>query len=127
MRIPANYRLFLISRMLPMVMESGYYAHLHDWTFDNDWDYTNEYKHIYSPENNNADHPQSVDVVQIVGVAKNGRAANHFFPGTALLLLPYYLLADGVVQLLSWIGVHVPRNGYAVFIKFSSALFNLYQ
>jgi hypothetical protein len=91
----------------------GYYAHLHEWTFDNDWNYTNEYKHIYSPENNNADNPQSVDVVQIVGVTKNGRAANHFFPGTALLLLPYYLLADGVVQLLSWIGVHIPRNGYA--------------
>lgn len=91
----------------------GYYAHLHDWTFDNDWNYTNEYKHIYSPENNNSDHPQSVDVVQIVGVTKNGRAANHFFPGTALLLLPYYLLADGAVQLLSWIGVHISRNGYA--------------
>lgn len=91
----------------------GYYAHLHDWVFDNDWNYTNEYKHIYSSENNNAVLPQSVDDVQIVAVTAGGKAANHFFPGTAVLLLPFYWLADVVTRVLISFGASMARNGYS--------------
>ncbi len=89
----------------------GYYAYLHSWYFDHDWDSTNEYKHIYTPENNNALQPHSAAEVQIVHTTQSGRALNHFSPGTAVLLLPWYVLADVIVQLLPD-SLQVARSGY---------------
>lgn len=90
----------------------GYYAHLHSWIIDNDWDYTNEYQHLYTPENNNALAPVSVDAVQIVEMSPKKVAANHFFPGTALLLLPGYVLAAAIVVVARVVGVVVSDSGY---------------
>lgn len=89
----------------------GYYAYLHSWYFDHDWDSTNEYTHIYTPENNNALHPQSAPQVQIVHTTEGGKALNHFSPGTAVLLLPWYIVADGIVLLLPD-SLQVARTGY---------------
>lgn len=71
----------------------GYYAHLHSWVIDRDWDYTNEYQHNYTPENNNSTKPTSSPSVQIVATRKDGKAENFYGPGVAILLLPFYLFA----------------------------------
>lgn len=90
----------------------GYYAHLHSWVIDGDWDYTNEYQHIYSAENNNSLQPVSSDQIQIVGVTSNGKAENHYSPGVAVLLLPFYLAAHGISALLNVVGISVSLHGY---------------
>lgn len=91
----------------------GYYAHLHSWVIDDDWNYTNEYQHRYSPENNNALTPENTETVQIVGVTKSGRASNHFFPGTAVLLLPFYITAHFITQFLIFWGNNLAHTGYS--------------
>ncbi|NCN82748.1 MAG: hypothetical protein GW947_02160 [Candidatus Pacebacteria bacterium] len=91
----------------------GYYAYLHSWYFDADNDFTNEYRHIYNHENNNSQRPLSSPIVQIVGTNSQGKALNHFSPGTALLLLPFYALADGVVVVANFFGASLARTGYS--------------
>lgn len=90
----------------------GYFAHLHTWKFDNDWNYDNEYQHIYTPENNNTAQPRSADAIQIVGLTESGHAANHFFPGAALMWLPFYWLADVTLWLVGSV-TGLARNGYS--------------
>lgn len=91
----------------------GYYAHLHSWVIDHDFDYTDEYEHHYSPENNNAQHPTSAPVVQIVSTTASGKAENKYSPGVAILLLPFYLAAhllkhgtgyEDIYQILTGLG-----------------------
>ncbi len=82
----------------------GYYAHLHSWYIDHDWDSTNEYKHIYSPENNARLQPLSAAQVQIVGTSQSGRALNHYSTGMAVLLLPWYVAADLFTRFYNMLG-----------------------
>jgi len=91
----------------------GYYAHLHSWYFDHNWDSTNEYQHIYTPENNNALNPIQADHVQIISVSSRGRANNQFSPGSALFLLPFYVLADLISLVLLQLGIVISRTGYS--------------
>lgn len=90
----------------------GYYSHLHSWVIDGDWDYTNEYKHIYDHEHNNAVLDSQVPVVQIVGTSKDGRAENFYGTGVAVLLLPFYILAHVFSLLLNLLGAGVSTQGY---------------
>lgn len=91
----------------------GYFAFLHSWYFDADWEFTNEYQHLWTPTNNNLEAPASTDTVQIVTADPQGRARNYFLPGTALLWLPAYLIADALV--LGWNATSgaLPRQGYS--------------
>lgn len=91
----------------------GHYAYLHSWYFDGNNDFTNEYQHLYNYQNNNSNSPLKSDLVQIVGTNSEGRALNHFSPGMAILLLPFYILADGVVVLSNFFGASLARNGYS--------------
>ena len=91
----------------------GYYSYLHSWYFDADANFTNEYKHIYSYENNNSLSPIVSGSVQIVGSNSKGDALNHFSPGMAILLLPFYVLADGATNLANFFGASLPRHGYS--------------
>jgi hypothetical protein len=86
----------------------GYYAHLHSWIIDKDWEYSNEYKHNYSPLNNNSYNPTQADSIQIVATNSRGQAENHYSPGTAVLLLPAYLLAHFLSNTF-----HFPNTGYS--------------
>jgi hypothetical protein len=90
----------------------GYYSHLHSWVIDGDWDYTNEYKHIYDAEHNNVDTGKESPVVQIVGTTPSGRAENFYGTGVAVLLLPFYLLAHGVSLLANVFGAGLSTQGY---------------
>lgn len=90
----------------------GYYAHLHSWYFDHNFDSTNEYMHIYTPENNNSLNPIAADHVQIISVSSTGRANNQFSPGSAILLSPFYLVADLSAVVLNIIGIGISRSGY---------------
>src|SRR6185369_12161298 len=89
----------------------GYYAHLHSWYFDHDFNYTNEYKHIYTPENNNNPKPLVSPVIQIVGITPDGRAENLYSTGVAILLFPFYTAADGVAIIGNSIGIPLARTG----------------
>lgn len=91
----------------------GYYAHLHSWYFDQDWNYTNEYQHIYSPENNNREEPLQSPTIQIVKTTISGVAENHYSPGIAVLLLPFYVVADILVRLAQFVSLPVAANGYS--------------
>jgi len=91
----------------------GYYAHLHSWVIDGDWDYTNEYKHIYDHEHNNANTGVESSNVQIVSVAKNGKAENFYGTGVALILLPFYLLAHLLSVVANYLGANLSVEGYS--------------
>jgi hypothetical protein len=90
----------------------GYYSHLHSWVIDGDWNYTNEYKHIYDAEHNNVDTGVESPVVQIVSTTIDGKAENFYGTGVAVLLLPFYLLAHFVSLVLNVFGVGVSTQGY---------------
>ncbi|HYD35199.1 MAG TPA: hypothetical protein VD999_03985 [Vitreimonas sp.] len=100
----------------------GYYAHLHTWVIDRDFDHTNEYKHIYTPVNNNALTPTVSPVIQIVATTQDGRAENHYSPGVALLLLPFYITGHLVAQLLVLGGISVSVTGYGDIYQISSGI-----
>jgi hypothetical protein len=91
----------------------GYYAHVRSWVIDHDLDTTNEYKHIYNKENNNKDTSLSVDTVQIVPTRKDGTAENFYSPGVAILLLPFFTLADAIVRSAALLDIDLHRNGYS--------------
>jgi hypothetical protein len=90
----------------------GYFAHLHTWVIDRDFDHTNEYKHIYNHTNNNAQVPLVSPVVQIVATTKAGKAENHYSPGVALLLIPAYGVAHGLSLAAQSLGWPVSSTGY---------------
>lgn len=91
----------------------GYYAHVRSWVIDQSIDTTNEYKHLYTPQNNNSLHPYSVNSVQIVSSKKDGRVENFYGPGVGLFLLPFFLTADVLTQLASLVGYTLPKTGYS--------------
>lgn len=103
---------YIVSRQAVYGDGIGYYAHVRSWVIDGDWDTTNEYKHLYNHDNNNAVDPNSTDLVQIVPLSKKGVAANHFSTGVAVLLLPFYLLAHLIAVILNYFSGHFSTTGY---------------
>jgi hypothetical protein len=95
----------------------GYYAYARSWLIDGNSDTTDEYRHIYNWENNNAARPAVSDVVQIVAVSPNGRAANHFSPGPALLFFPGLLLGHILSLTSDTLGLSLSTTGYADFYQ----------
>lgn len=100
----------------------GYFAHLHSWVFDRDLDFTNEFRHVYSPENNNSSLSKSAPDILFVDTLPDKKAANYYNPGIAALLLPFYLTADFVTVLGNTIGLPWIRNGYSDLYQIFSGL-----
>ncbi|EKD52562.1 MAG: hypothetical protein ACD_61C00304G0001 [uncultured bacterium] len=90
----------------------GYYSHLHSWVIDRDWDYTNEYRHIYDSEHNNAIEDTLSPSVQIVSTTPEGKAENFYGTGVAVLLLPFYLLAHLIALTINFFGAGISTLGY---------------
>ncbi|KKQ43380.1 MAG: hypothetical protein US60_C0003G0024 [Microgenomates group bacterium GW2011_GWC1_37_8] len=91
----------------------GYYSYLHSIVIDGNIDTTNEYKHIYTPVNNNSLNPKDSPDVQIIKASNDGRAENHFGMGVAILLLPFFIIANTLSIILNFIGIPVPTHGYS--------------
>lgn len=97
-----------------------YYAWLHSAYFDHDINFSNELKHIYNNQyNNNFPNALTNNNPQVTSVGKVG---NFHMPGMAILLLPFYFLADMVVIFLNFLGFHVLRNGYSDIYQIISGL-----
>lgn len=90
----------------------GYFSHLHSWVIDRDWNYTNEYRHIYDSEHNNAIEDSLSTSVQIVSTTSEGKAENFYGTGVAVLLLPFYLLAHAITLLMNLFGIGLSTSGY---------------
>lgn len=88
-----------------------YWANLHTWYIDKNLDYTNEFRHLYSPENNSSKNDVLAPVPLKTRITDTGRTDNPHPPGTAILWLPAYVIGDLMARLWG-----VP-NGYS----------NLYQ
>lgn len=85
-----------------------YWSHLHSWRFGKIFDYDSEYKHVYSPENNNLIYSLSAPVPLKTRITSLEKTDNPHPPGTAVLLLPWYVWADELAGIF-----HLPRNGYS--------------
>lgn len=77
----------------------GYYSFLRSIVIDHDLDFSNEYAH-YQIE------------TSFYGLTPTGRAANKYAIGTALLWLPFFLVAHGVAYAGAALGFDVVPNGY---------------
>jgi hypothetical protein len=100
----------------------GYFAHLHSWVFDRDLNFTNEFRHIYSPENNNSPNPISAPDVLFVNTLPDQSAANYYNPGMAMLLLPFYIAADLIANFGNLAGLPFQQNGYSDLYQIFSGL-----
>jgi hypothetical protein len=89
-----------------------YYAYLHSWVFDRDLNFENELKAIPG-------------VWELMMDAHPERPEYNVAPiGAAVVWLPFYLLAHGLMLVLSGMGYEVPTNGlsspYAMAAAFGS-------
>ncbi len=90
-----------------------YWAYLHTWYFDKDPDFTNEYKHLYRPEFNNA-HPEAFSpVIQKTKVTDRELTDNIHPAGTAVFIFPFYVLANGINFISNLAGIGWLNNGYS--------------
>ncbi len=90
-----------------------YWAYLHSVYFDKDLDFSNEYRHIYNPTNNNSRIETLYETIHKTWKTDKGLTDNLHPPGTAILLAPFYILSDHVVRVLNFFGAHLARNGYS--------------
>jgi len=90
-----------------------YWVYLHSVYFDNDIDFTNEYKHNFNPKNNNSLDPIESPVVLKTVITPIGNTDNPHTPGMSLLISPFFITADGLTIILRRAGLIIPRNGYA--------------
>ncbi len=78
-----------------------YYAYLHSWVFDHDLNFENELKAIPG-------------VWDLMSEAHPSRPEYNVAPiGAAVVWLPFYLAAHGLMLVLSGMGLDVPTNGIA--------------
>ena len=90
-----------------------YWSYLHTWYFDKNTDFTNEYKHLYRPEFNNA-HPEAFSsVIQKTKITEKGFTDNIHPPGTSIFMFPFYVLAHFINSLLNMWGLGWLNNGYS--------------
>lgn len=87
-----------------------YWAFTRSLYFSQNIDISDEMAHLYSPESNNRQAPFGTNS-ELAGKTKE--ITHSFSLGISVIWLPFYLLADAVVVLLSSLGVHTVRNGYS--------------
>ena len=92
---------------------NNYWAYLHTWRFDGNYDFANEFRHVFFPDTNNAAVDTLAPEVLKTGITAVGRTDNNHTAGTALFFLPWYLLAD--------VFAPVP-NGYSDFYQVTVGL-----
>ncbi len=97
-----------------------YWAYLPSVYFDRDVDFENEYKHIYSPENNNSFNPQKAPAVQKTSISSLGKTVNPHPPGAAVVWFPAFVFADIISFLFN-----LPRNGFADAYQILSGLWTV--
>ena len=97
-----------------------YYAWLHSAYFDKDINFKNELIHIYNHEYNNS-FPDAVSHSK-PALTPIGKVGNFHMPGMAILLFPFYVLADLIVLTLNLIGINALRNGYSDIYQISCGL-----
>jgi hypothetical protein len=73
---------------------NNYWAYLHTWRFDGNYDFANEFRHVFFPDTNNAAVDTLAPEVLKTGITATGKIDNNHTAGTALFFLPWYLLAD---------------------------------
>ncbi|HAU99136.1 MAG: hypothetical protein UX04_C0001G0168 [Microgenomates group bacterium GW2011_GWF2_45_18] len=90
----------------------GYYAHLRAGIIRRSFDTTPEYKHTYTPENNNARVPMVAPTVQIVPVSNAGQALNFYSVVPALMWSSGYFFVHAVVLGIQWLGGNISSSGF---------------
>jgi hypothetical protein len=90
-----------------------YWAYLHTWYFDHDYDFNNEFRHQYQPEYNNSHSGFLTPEVQKTSTTPIGKTDNIHPAGASFFLFPFYILADLLVVILNNLGFHILRNGYS--------------
>lgn len=98
-----------------------YWAYLPSLYFDRNIDFENEYRHLYSGENNNSYLPSLAPVAQKTRITTVGRVDNPHPPGAAIIWLPAFALAD----MLSFV-LGLPRNGYGNLYQITSGLWSIF-
>jgi hypothetical protein len=87
---------------------NNYWAYLHTWRFDGNYDFTNEFRHVFFPDTNNAPVNTLAPEVLKTGITATGKTDNNHTAGTALFFLPWYLLANVLARIF-----HLVANGYS--------------
>jgi hypothetical protein len=87
-----------------------YWAFTRSLYFSQNIDISSEMVHFYSPESNNRQASFGTNP-ELAGKTKE--ITHSFSLGISVIWLPFYLLADAVVVLLSALGIHTVRNGYS--------------
>lgn len=87
---------------------NNYWAYLHTWRFDGNYDFTNEFRHVFFPDTNNA--PVDIPAPEVLktGITAAGKTDNNHTAGSSLFFLPWYLLADILARIF-----HLVANGYS--------------
>ncbi len=88
-----------------------YYAWLHSVYFDHDLNFKDELTHIYDYRYNNGF--PNAHTNNTPALTPAGRVGNFHMPGMAILLMPFYALADIIVLCLNFLGAGMLRNGYS--------------
>jgi hypothetical protein len=96
-----------------------YYAWLHSAYFDHDINFKNELSHMYNYEYNNGHFGFEGSPPELT---KAGKVGNFHMPGMAILLFPFYFLADVVLIILNFLGTNLLRNGYSNIYQIVSGL-----
>lgn len=97
-----------------------YWAYLPSLYYDHDLDFTDQYTHIYNPQNNNVTVPLRAPQIQKTSRTLIGRVDNPHPPGTALVWLPAFAAADALSLIFT-----LPRQGYAHLYQLVTGIFYL--
>lgn len=90
-----------------------YWAYLHTIYFDHDLNFSDEFRHMYGPQWNNT-LPETMSPVPLkTEITRAGNVDDVHPFGMALLLFPFFILADGIVLIVNFFGLHLVRNGYS--------------
>ncbi|OGM26692.1 hypothetical protein A2962_05330 [Candidatus Woesebacteria bacterium RIFCSPLOWO2_01_FULL_39_61] len=97
-----------------------YWVYLPSIYFDHDIDFENQYKHIFSPANNNKYSSESAPDILKTRYTSIGKTDNPHPPGTAIFWFPAFLLAD-----IASIILGLARNGYAHVYQILAGLWSI--
>jgi hypothetical protein len=86
----------------------NYWAYLPSVYYDHDLDFEDEYRHIYTPENNNSANPKLAPQIQKTSITSVGKTNNPHPPGTAIVWFPAFIAADILSSVFK-----LPQNGFA--------------
>ena len=94
-----------------------YYAYLRSLVFDRDVDFINDYRLLYGTSN--------ASNIWLSSRTPTGLAVNLMSIGPALLWLPFFLIACGLVALAQVIGFSIPFDGVAMPFQLSAGIAGL--